>query len=309
MPTTPPDIFVIAIQSIRNDLYALTMPNVSIRIIDELNPDILRDIIRDSKMKHAVIILEKEAFEGYESPMRAFIRKIRGSHGENPRILVLRRKSMGKDNPTLTDGDRTAGADAVLWYQLSSSAKELTREIYRFIHDPSTNFSQHEAPQTRRPPSKFGMKETPHPQTKAMPKKRELSEKIAPKSTRVAQPTPSSPTRAREMAIFREIPEKRRATVTLSGTTIELRKSIAITLLALVNEPAEISQRDLMKKIGITTRQPVYERIKRLKDDLDTHSPGLGTCIIRTEKEGERHLPLPWYRFDHDIWCSVLGIK
>ncbi len=324
MQATSPDIPVLVIQSMWSDLWATkTVPGLSICIIDEINPDAFKSIIQKQVTKNSVIILEKEAFEGCGSPMRGFIRQVRISHGQSPRILVLRCKSTGQDNPALTEGDKAAGANAVLWYQLSMSTDDLTKDVHHFIRNlPITNFGKQEtAPPIKKQQPQVRTPKTTPPRKQPSLQKRTVGPKQLPtpassswlewpfgESKNNKAPTAVIPTSVKSATTIKEV-KNRRAEVTLYGVTIAFRKSIAETLLFLANEPTKIGQRELMRKLGLATTQPVYDRIGKLKESLETYAPGLGRCIVRTEIANERNQPIPQYRFDHDIWCTVLGIK
>lgn len=313
MPTMPAQIPVIIIQTPQSDLYAMeTIPGLSIRIINELNPNTLQSIIRDPMTKHTIIILEKEAFEGYESPMRGFIKKIREKHRRDPRILVLRCKSMGMENPILTEGDKTAGANAVLWYLYSMSAKDITKCIHQFIRGlPMTDPVSQEIHTPVRAVSKRAKapaKQRRNPASpQPIPSASWLEHPLATKHHAPAVDDTPAKTIA-DIATFKPI--KRRAKVTLFGITLSLRLSIATALLALPIAPARISQEALRVRLGINLRQSAYEAIKKLKNDLDEYREGLSDCLITTKiiSPSSRYF-IPHYSFDAKKFCTVLGIR
>ncbi len=314
MQTTSSDIPVLVIQSMASDLWRTTaIPDISITIIDEVDPNTLQTIIRKNIRHHSVIIMEKEAFEECGSPLWSFIRRIRMEHGRGPRILVLRCKSIGKDYSSLAEGDRSAGANEVLWYKLCMSAETLTEKILRFIRNlPMENAGK----QTATAPT--GNRELPFsPKRPDRPKRAPLPRSPTKKPVRATSipqswltwPFESRKSEAPAMrhsfganttATLTQLPN-RRAKVTYCGVTIEFRESTAMMFLSLANTPGKVSQKELMKKHNLK-RQPVYERVKRLRTDLEAYREGLGRCILTYNKGND-----PSYSFDREEFCEVLA--
>jgi hypothetical protein len=130
----PASIPVIAIQ--QSGLWKMEQPDFMVNpydVIDEVSLFGIMEKIRSS----SVLIIESDVFRGCEITLHAFLRQIRRRKGKEPRILILRCKILGRENTILTDGDREAGANDVLWYQLSMKQKELTDRIGAFIRGGS----------------------------------------------------------------------------------------------------------------------------------------------------------------------------
>lgn len=128
----PASIPVIAIQE--SDLWKMEQPDFMVRPYDAIDEATLFDIMGEIQPASAIII-ESDVFRGCEIPLHTFLRQTRERKGMTVRILVLRCKTLGRENAILADSDRAAGANDVLWYQLSMTQKELTEKISAFIRN------------------------------------------------------------------------------------------------------------------------------------------------------------------------------
>lgn len=128
----PASIPVIAIQE--SDLWEMKQPDFMVKPYDAIDDVTLFDIMGEIQPA-SVIIIESDVFQRSTILLHDFLRQIRRRKGKEPRILILRCKNLGRENTILTDGDKSAGANDILWYQLSMKQEEFTEKISAFIRN------------------------------------------------------------------------------------------------------------------------------------------------------------------------------
>lgn len=299
----PVSIPVIAIQE--SDLWKMKQPDFMVRPYDAIDEATLFDIMGEIQPASAIII-ESDVFRGCEIPLHTFLRQTRERKGMSVRILVLRCKTLGRENTILADSDRAAGANDVLWYQLSMTQKELTEKIGAFIRNGTLSLKK-ELPRKASPDATDTAEIRPDTKVKpvSVPSKRNREAPTPPlrQKKTVPPPVPKSDlplwlSRPR-MDPFRENkspPKKTRADSPTNAPSIDTvnsggRHSI-IHLLGhtLILQPRYLAEHfsRIVKNGSIATPYSDISKTKagalvhlsNLRKILNEIRPGLGICIV-----------------------------